>query len=168
MATPSPHYGMRLPNGATQFNRLGAELLQFGLDVDQTLRNFDYQGKDPNLVLARVTALEAWKSTADAKLTALEKTVNDDRAKRKKGRVSYAGGNGGNSNGWYWTPIQNVVFPTAFPAGTVPVMKLLAEESGGLMGVTLVTAPTNTGFSYRIMRLATVPTGGYLHWDAEI
>lgn len=65
MSITSPHYQIEVPSPATRFKDLGAELQQFGLDVDRILSEFDYNGADPNLLLSRVVALE----TAVAALT---------------------------------------------------------------------------------------------------
>lgn len=59
MSTHTPNFDIEVPSPLTLFRNLGAELLAFGMSVDDVLTKFDYHGKDPNLVLARVAALEA-------------------------------------------------------------------------------------------------------------
>lgn len=59
MTISTPNFHINAPSPATKFKDLGAELQQFGLDVDSTLKSFDYNGADPNLVVSRVSALEA-------------------------------------------------------------------------------------------------------------
>lgn len=76
MAITGPHYGTRIPSATTHFNALGYELMQFGLDIENLLNAFDYNGADPNLVLARTAALEAWRTVAEAQLLALDGIQN--------------------------------------------------------------------------------------------
>ncbi|PII81559.1 hypothetical protein BMH32_04705 [Leucobacter sp. OLJS4] len=54
----SPTFGLTGPSPTTPFNKLGAELQQMLLGIDNTLKNFDYSGADPAAVLSRVAALE--------------------------------------------------------------------------------------------------------------
>lgn len=67
----TPKYGLEVPSPSTRFNELGLELQQMGISIEAVLDSFDYNGADPNLVLSRVAALEAWRTTAEAELAAL-------------------------------------------------------------------------------------------------
>lgn len=58
MTIYTPNFGMKAPSGATKLRHLGPALEEFARSVDSTLAEFDYNGADPNLVLARVLALE--------------------------------------------------------------------------------------------------------------
>lgn len=58
MTIYTPNFGMKAPSGATKLKQLGPALEEFARSVDSTLAEFDYNGADPNLVLARVLALE--------------------------------------------------------------------------------------------------------------
>lgn len=54
-----PKYGLKVPSESTRFRDLGKELREQGISIESVLESFDYHGADPNLVLARVAALEA-------------------------------------------------------------------------------------------------------------
>lgn len=58
MSYTHPRYGIVTPDNQTKAKDLGAELKQMGATIEATLKSFDYNGADPNLVLARVAALE--------------------------------------------------------------------------------------------------------------
>lgn len=75
MTTPTTHFNLAAPSPATKFKDLGAELLAFATSIDNVLASFDYNGSDPNAVLARVAALEAWKTLAEPRIAALETTL---------------------------------------------------------------------------------------------
>lgn len=72
MSYTTPNYGIVVPSPSTRLNRLGVELQQMGMSIEEILESFDYNGADPNLVLTRVAALEAWRTAAAARLAALE------------------------------------------------------------------------------------------------
>lgn len=72
MAIVIPPFGIVSPSEATPFNKFGEELRLMTESLSDVLAQFDYNGADPNLVLARVNALEAWRATIAAKVTALE------------------------------------------------------------------------------------------------
>lgn len=58
MPYTTPKLGITVPSPTTRLDRLGMELQQLGESLEQALLKFDYNGVDPNLVLARVAALE--------------------------------------------------------------------------------------------------------------
>lgn len=76
MSIYTPVFEMEVPSPATKAKDLGAELLAFGLSVDQTLAQFDYNGADPDLVLSRVAILEAWRASIVGQVEALDQQAN--------------------------------------------------------------------------------------------
>lgn len=67
-----PKFQLKTPSETTLFKDLGKELREFGESVEETLEGFDYTGADPNIVLSRVAALEAWQTAAEGRLADLE------------------------------------------------------------------------------------------------
>lgn len=65
-------FGITGPNNQTAFDELGAELQTMLQSIDGVLAGLDYNGVDPNTVIARTVALELWRVTATAKIAALE------------------------------------------------------------------------------------------------
>lgn len=59
MSYTHPRFGIVTPDNQTKAKDLGAELKQMGATIENVLGLFDYNGADPNVVLARVAALEA-------------------------------------------------------------------------------------------------------------
>lgn len=84
----------------------------------------------------------------------------------QRGRSPYPASNGGSSNGWFWTNVIEVTFPRAFPSNVLPVVSAQAVSGDHLQTVT-ITSVSQTGFAFRVMRLASAPTLGTLHWTAE-
>lgn len=80
MSYTTPKYGLVVPSPATRLNQLGTQLQQMGISIEEVLDSFDYNGADPNLVLTRVTALEAWRTAAQAQVAALEAKNSADTA----------------------------------------------------------------------------------------
>ena len=76
MSFITPNFGLEVPTPATRTKDLGAELLAFGLSIDEVLSQFDYNGADPNLLLSRVVALETWRTAAQ---TTINEILNDNR-----------------------------------------------------------------------------------------
>lgn len=74
-----PTYGLTVPSETTRFRDLGKELREFGISVNDVLESFDYNGVDPNLVLTRVAALEAWKTSTDTWIAATNSKINSLR-----------------------------------------------------------------------------------------
>lgn len=72
MSTPTSIYNLPSPGPTTKFKDLGAELLAWSNAIDALLAGFDYNGADPDAVLARVVALEAWRANVTPRLAALE------------------------------------------------------------------------------------------------
>ncbi|MGO2139826.1 MAG: hypothetical protein ACTH30_05390 [Leucobacter sp.] len=72
MAIPTTTFALPAPAPTTKFKDLGKELLDFGNAIDALLRGFDMNGTDPAYLLSRVVALETWRTSATAKITALE------------------------------------------------------------------------------------------------
>lgn len=59
MSFTHPKFGLVTPDNQTKAKDLGAELKQMGATIEAVLAGFDYNGADPDLVLARVASLEA-------------------------------------------------------------------------------------------------------------
>lgn len=59
MSYTTPDYGIVVPSPSTRLNKLGSELQQMGISIEEVLNSFDYNGADPTLVLSRVASLEA-------------------------------------------------------------------------------------------------------------
>lgn len=75
---------------------------------------------------------------------------------------------GGPVSGWEWTGVLSFTYPVAYPAGLTPAVTATAVTGDQLQTVT-ITAASNTGFSYRVMRLSGTPTAtGTLHWIASV
>lgn len=149
MPYTTPKFLITVPSPTTRLNRLGAELQQLGASLEAALSKFNYNGKDPNLVLSRVAALEAREEN------------------RQRGRSSYASGVDGNASGIAWGPIRSVTFPKPFAAGTTPNV-YVSQVSGDHVGFSYVASVTNTGFTYRIVRVGSTVSSGTLSWLAEI
>lgn len=58
MPITTPKFLLKAPSETSQFRNLGKELREFALSIEEILSRFNYSGKDPNLVLTRVAALE--------------------------------------------------------------------------------------------------------------
>lgn len=58
MSYTHPEFGIVTPDNQTKAKDLGTELKQMGATIEATLKSFDYNGADPNAVLAKVAALE--------------------------------------------------------------------------------------------------------------
>ncbi len=54
-----PKYGIVAPDSGTSLDDLGGEFVQMIQSFSAALESFDYNGADPNAVLAQVAALEA-------------------------------------------------------------------------------------------------------------
>lgn len=65
MPSHTPIYGIPAPSPTTELKNLGAELLAMATGFEAALAAFDYDGADPNLVLARTAALEADRERRD-------------------------------------------------------------------------------------------------------
>lgn len=71
MSFTHPKFGLVTPDNETKAKDLGAELKQMGATIESVLEAFDYNGADPNAVIARVAAIELHL----AKLGTFEATV---------------------------------------------------------------------------------------------
>lgn len=58
MSVTLPKFGLKAVNETTRFKDLGKEMREMGQSIESILEGFDYNGADPNLVLARTAALE--------------------------------------------------------------------------------------------------------------
>lgn len=151
MSYTHPRYGIVTPDNQTAAKNLGAELKAMGASMVSALDSFDYNGADPNLVLARVAALEA------------------RAAKRKVGITPYVGDNGGAGGGFTWTNVKTVTFPEAFPAGLIPSVHIQSVVGADHVSFSHIISVTSSGFTFRVERLgATAPASGSIHWTAEL
>lgn len=150
MSYTHPKFGIVTPDNQTKARDLGAELKTMGATIENILELFDYNGSDPDAVIARVAAIEA-------KL-----------ARRKVGITPYTGDNGGSGGGFTWTTIKTVTFPEPFPVGLTPSVHIQAVVGADHVGFSHIINVTNTGFTFRVERIGATPVSGSIHWTAEL
>lgn len=179
-----PKYNLKVPSETTRFRDLGKELREMGASINAALESFDYNGADPNLVLARVAVLEAWRTTAQAQLADLAATqdshVQTDTTNSVKRMVTQYG-IGRIPSVATLSITKTVTFPVAF--ASVPVMNAHyigvratgAWNPAGLADLappvtSKPLSPSSTGFQMLILRTdgANMPPGwdAYFTWSA--
>ena len=72
MTEITPNFNLVAPSPSTPLRDLGPELYLMVQSIETTLGLLTYNGADPNLVLSRTAALEAWRATAQAAITTLQ------------------------------------------------------------------------------------------------
>ena len=159
MATPTAIYNMPSPGPTTKFNKLGAEILAWTNAVDALLASFDYNGADPNLVLARVAALEVAKGIIENRVDALEAGTMT----RQSGATPNIGALAANGGTFQHT----VTFPQPFAAR--PMMGTPHIQGDLVLNQALwISVVTATGCKVYIRNLGgTAVTLNYpILWDA--
>lgn len=126
-----PKYGIVAPDAGTSLDELGGQLVQMIQSFSAALASFDYNGADPNLVLAQVAALEA-------AMTRREKSA------RGSGSISAI------ATGTRLTELA-IPFPAGrFDAAPTVVMQYTGGPSNAPNLVIQPTAVTKDGFTARV------------------
>ncbi len=169
MSVVTPVYGLETPGPLTLFKDLGAELMAMGQSIENVLKTFDYNGADPNAVIAQVTALNTWiksgsrTANSDAARAAIfpapaqgDTVFRTDKGWEERYYAAYnASTNPGGANPAGWYPVAG-----ALPWATARKSGDQAVAAGDII-LTIAAVDLFGGFTFTDNALVIPVTGTY-------